>query len=216
MCHGIVTACSRLILVLAATAIAGCSIENDLSQGPAAGRDDILSDARTGDQDTLRVKADTARNRLWVLGLPNVRVYDTVTRRLIRQISLPGWSVIRAVCDPDLVLDRSGSALVSSNLQTKLWRIDGDSFEVKAQEIRLTGRENWDVGFGALAFIPSGDLYALASTTRSLWKIDLGKGSASMIERFHPPMNTCVLKPQFLNSFERSRKLSMNPSPQQN
>jgi hypothetical protein len=220
MSNGIVSVCGWLILVFAMTVMAGCGNERVPTQGLTAGRtgsDDPLSEAYgTGERDALRVKTDMARGRHWVLGLDRVRVYDTVTKKLIRQIALPSWMVIRAVCDPDLVLDRSGSAFISSNVQAKLWRIDGNSFEVKAQEISLPGREDWEVGFGALAFTASGDLYALSSSTRFLWKIDVAKDSARMIERYHLPLNACALTPQFLNSFERSRKPWTSPSSQQN
>ena len=141
-----------------------------------------------------------------MLGLDNVRVYDTVKKKLIRRIELPNGSVARFICDPDMVLDSSGSAFISSNVQAKLWRIDADSFEVKEHEISLHGREQWDIGFGALAFAADGALYALTSSAGSLWKIDIAKASASTIDPDNPPSRACALTAQFLKDFERSRK----------
>jgi hypothetical protein len=212
--------CGWWILLVAVTVMAGCGNERDPARGPAAGRAGKgYAPAETywaGERDTLRTRTDAARNRLWVLGLDDVRVFDTVKKRLIRKIVLPNWSVARFICDPDMVLDSSGSAIISSNVQARLWRIDADSFEVKEHEISLHGREQWDTGFGALAFAADGALYALTSSAGSLWKIDVAKASASMIEPNNPPSRACAFTTQFLRDFERSRKPWTRPSPQQN
>jgi hypothetical protein len=184
--------CGWVILLFVMTVMAGCSNEGN--------RD------RMDVQGVLRIKTDTARNRLWVLGLDSVRVYDTVKKRLIRQMELPSWSVARFVCMPDMAMDRSGSAYISSNAQPKLWRIDADSFEVRVHEISLHGREQWDFGFGALAFAADGTLLALTSPVGSLWRIDVGKASARIVEENSSLRDVCELTPQFLNDFERSQK----------
>jgi len=44
-------------------------------------------------RDGFRIRRDEARNRIWLLGLDDVRVYDSVDGRLIRIIALPSWSV---------------------------------------------------------------------------------------------------------------------------
>jgi len=182
-----------MVLFLVAGVVAGCGKEGN----PEYGMDE---------RDALRVMTDTARNRRWVLGLDDVRVYDAVKNRLIRKIVLPSWSVARFICNPDMVLDGLGSAYISSNVQAKLWRIDAESFEVKEHEISLHGRERWDTGFGALTFAADGALYALTSSAGSLWKIDVAKASASMIDPDNPPSRACAFTAQFLKDFERSRK----------
>jgi hypothetical protein len=182
-----------MVLLLVASVIAGCGKEGN----PERGMDE---------RDALRVTTDTARNRRWVLGLDDVRVYDTAKKRLIRRIELPNWSVARFVCNPDMVLDGLGSAYISSNVQAKLWRIDAESFEVKEHEISLLGRERWDVGFGALAFAADGNLIALTSLAGSLWKIDVAKASGHIIEQNNRYLNVCAVPAQFLKDFERSQK----------
>lgn len=57
---------------------------------------------------------------------------------------------------------------------------------------------------------------ALTSSAGSLWKIDIAKASASMIEPDNPPLKACAFAPQFLNDFERSQKPWTRSSPQQN
>jgi hypothetical protein len=209
-----------LVLLFAVTVMMGCSNERNPAHGPTAGRtgnDYALPETYgAGERDALRIRTDTARNRVWVLGLDDVRVYDTAKKKLIRRIELPNWSVARFICAPDMVLDSSGSAIISSNVQARLWRIDADSFEVKEHEISLHGREQWDTGFGALAFGADGALYALTSSAGSLWKIDVAKASAGMIEPDSPSSKACAFTTQFLNDFERSRKPWTRPSPHQN
>jgi hypothetical protein len=151
-----------------------------------------------------------------VLGLDDVRVFDTTKKQLMRKVVLPNWSVARFICPPDMVLDGSGSAIISSNVQARLWQIDADSFEVKQHEIRLQGREQWDTGFGALAFAADGALYAMTSSAGSLWKIDVAKAGASMIEVNGPPLRGCAFTTQFLNNLERSQKPWTRPLPQPN
>jgi DNA-binding beta-propeller fold protein YncE len=145
-------------------------------------------------QDSLRTRLDSARNRLWVLGLDDVRVYDAATKQLLQRIVLPGWAVVRYACPPDLALDSSGSAIVASNVQSRLWRIDADQFSVQAHAITLLERERWDTGFGALAIDAGGNLYALAASTGSLWHIDIGKASARLIGLDSPLLNVCGLE----------------------
>jgi len=189
MSNRIIIACIWWAVIVAAMAMTGCSREGVHAQVSAAfrgGDSEVLHDG-------FRIRRDAARNRIWLLGLDNVRVYDGQSKRLIRAFALPSWSVARLACDPDMVLDGSGSAIVSSNVQSRLWRIDADSFEVTEHPISLQGREHWDVGFAALAVGGDGTLLALTSVSKSLWKIDLGKGGASMATPVAALVNMCGL-----------------------
>jgi len=146
-----------------------------------------------------------------VLSLENVRVYDIARNKktLLRQIPMPKWSVVPFdfACMPDMALDRSGSAFISSNAQPRIWRIDADSFELKEHEIILQGREQWDLGFGALAFAQDGTLLALSSPVGLLWSIDVGKASASIVEQNASFRDVCELTMKFVSNFEKSGKL---------
>ncbi|MBI3043911.1 MAG: hypothetical protein HYY78_13920 [Betaproteobacteria bacterium] len=191
MSNRIVIACILWISILTTIVMAGCSREQVAAQGAAQTRGDDGDVLRDG----FRVRRDAARNRIWLLGLDNVRVYDGQTRRLVQTIALPSWSVARFACDPDMVLDRSGSAIVSSNTEARLWRIDGGTFEVSEHPITLQGRERWDIGFAALAMNGDGALLAMISVSEAWWSIDLGKGSARMVDPA-VPLNVCGLTMQ--------------------
>ena len=180
-----------MILMVAAQVLAGC--EGDRSASPAAGNE------------ALRSRTDAQRGRLWVLGLDDVRVHDAASKRLIKRIELPAWSVAKFVCAPDMVLDGSGSAIVSSNVQARLWRIDGNTFEVREYEIGLQERERWEIGFGALAFAPDGSMMGLAASSGTLWKIDMNEGRARLLRADSPLLNLCEFTPQLQKELERSR-----------
>lgn len=184
----------RWILVLAAT-MAGCGNESNRAAdqvGPAL----VLPVAyKAGEQGVLRVKTDGARDRIWVLSVDDLRIYDRARKQLIRRIALPNWSVARFICPPDMVLDGSGSAIISSNAQAKLWRIDADALDVKEREIRLHEREQWDVGFGALTLAADGSLLALSSTGGWLWNVNVDAGTARLRNWGAPLLNACDLTP---------------------
>ena len=185
-----------MIAAMIATMLVGCS-DGKGAEPPAAlehagGRGALLAQYGINERDVLRIRADLKRGRLWVLGLDNVYVYEFATRRLARKIELPDWSVARYVCEPDLAIDSTGTAWVSSNSQTRLWRIAGSDFSVSEHSIRLLGREQLDVGFGALAFGPDGALFAMtASAGGLLWEIDSRGGGANLVKIGSPAEGRC-------------------------
>jgi len=198
---------SGWLVVAAATGIAGCSQERTMTPAPATDHAGIEHSAAPGaarGQDILQVKVDQAHNRRWVLAIDDVRVYDAATKALIRQVALPNWSVAKSVCMPDLALDRSGAAYVVSNVQARVWRIDGGTFQVSEHEIALLGKERWDIGFGAVTFAANGDLLALTANGNSAWKIDLASGRASAIEFYNPARKPCARSAEALSRIGRS------------
>jgi len=181
------------MLVLALTMMA-CGSESNTAGADPKGPAFVLPAAyKAGEGGVLRAKVDGARGRLWVLGIDDLRVYDTAKKRLIRRIALPNWSVARFICGPDMVLDGSGSVIVSSNAQSKLWLIDADTLEARERDIGLHEREQWDVGFSALMLAADGSLLALSSTGGWLWRIDLDAGTAYLWNWGVPILNVCDL-----------------------
>jgi hypothetical protein len=211
MSNRIVSMGSSLVLLFAVAVIAACGDTGKPSTN-SAGRGNELSEANGGG-DVLRAREDPVRNRLWVLTLNEVRVYNTAAtgKRLIRTIALPAWSVVgfHNVCMPDLVLDRSGSAFIASNAQPRLIRIDGDRFALEDYTIGFREREGMDIGFGALAFAADGTLLARTTPGGMLWKIDVAHASASKTDFVKKlPADPCVITTQpmttqLLNDFER-------------
>ena len=191
-----------LALLLAVTAMAGCGDTGKSSPNLSAdyaGSTELRNESQgTFEQDVLRVREDLARNRLWVLTLKEVRIYNTAAtgKRLKRKIPLPIWSVVgfRNICMPDMILDRAGSAFISSNWQARLLRIDADRFALEDYAISFHEREGLDIGFGALAFAADGTLFARTTPGGLLWKIDIAKASATMTGAIkNLPVNQCAI-----------------------
>jgi hypothetical protein len=206
---------SSLALLFAMSFTAACDNAGKVSANLSAaypGTSDVRTVMKSG-QDVLRVREDIVRNRLWVLTLNEVRIYNTAStgKRLIRTVALPAWSVVgfRNVCTPDLVLDRSGSAFIGSNGQARLMRIDGDRFALQDYAISFGEREGMDLGFGALAFSADGTLFARTTPGGTLWKIDVARASATMTDAVKKlPVDPCAITTQpmttqLLNDFER-------------
>ena len=177
----------RFVAGLMVMAVVACSAGNGAdTMAPAdraGSRVALLGQYGIGERDVLRVRADLERGKLWVLGLDNVYVFEITTRRLARKFALPGWSVSRFDCKPDLAIDSTGTAWISSNAEARLWRITSGDFSVSERKLLLRGRDLWDVGFGAIAFGPDGWLFAMtASAGGQLWKIDPRDGEGSLVE----------------------------------
>ena len=207
-----IAATSRYLMFVAAFAVAACGDPGSMPRQRVAAdagyattlaeRDAwasyraLLEEAFDGEGHVLRVRADTARARLWVLALDHVDVYDIRNNQLIRRISLPGWSVADSICPPDLILDQSGSAVISHNAEPKLWRVAADTFQLTQHALRLVNREQLDIGFGALAFAEDGRLFAVAATGGSLWRIDIDRASAQQVDldRFLPEGCTLAIR----------------------
>ncbi len=176
--------CAQFIL---AAALAGCvNSVPPVAADTASPRHDesnvVQKDAHGEHADSYRIRVDIQRGRYWVLGNDDVSVYSVSDKRLIRKIVLPGWNVAGFLGLPDMALDRTGTAMISSNIVPMLWRIDPDSFKVTRIDITLQTKEKWDVGFTGLAFAADGTLFGMTAMTSSLWTIEPDKGKATPIE----------------------------------
>jgi len=182
----------RWVVAVTVAAMTGCWNDGDSTQSGVGGNTTSAASPPL-EPDALRVRKDPARNRLWVLTYEGVRIYDAATRNLVAAVGLPSWTAARFPCEPDLVLDGSGSAIVSSNVEARLWWIDADSLAVTAREVVLAGREHWDTGFAAIVYAADGSLLALTSTAGSLWKVDLARGVAQMVDPDAALSNACEI-----------------------
>ena len=190
---------SRFLATLLCLASAGAAFNcgaapADFERADRKRYGELLAKHLRSGQQALRVKADTVRGRLWLLSLQQVTVYEIKTGDMIKQIALPAWSLAGIQCAPDLILDASGDALISSNVEPRLWKIDATTFNMKEYAINMPGKENWDNGFGALAFAADGSLYAMSSFAGSLWRIELATSSASEIKLSARVTQACALR----------------------
>ena len=164
-----------ILSVSAIAALASCVGIPERAVEPVAGVEEASGTS-------VRTRQDLARGRRWELGWDAVAAYDAATNRPVRRVALEGASLTpaRGACRPDMLLDRSGALLVSSNAQPVLWRVSPERFEVERFEIRLEGDRARDVGFSALAWAVDGrTLYARDASTGRAWHIDLASLTAA-------------------------------------
>jgi len=163
----------RLSALLIALALAGCMETSERvieSEVPAVAR-----------ITPLRTATDLARGVRWELWWGSVAVYDVASGRLIRTIPLPGATLSGAAGSrrPDMVLDRTGALIVSSNITTRMWRIGPARFEIEVFDIEPDRDADKDFGFTSLAWSANGrELYAASAIGEALWRIDLNGGKA--------------------------------------
>jgi len=102
-------------------------------------------------------------------------------------------------------LDRSGTAVISHNLEPRLWEIDANTFQLKAHAIRLVNKEQLDIGFGGLGYAHDGALLGVTASGGSLWSIDIASASARQVQLAMPLPDTCALTASALAKMSLSR-----------
>jgi hypothetical protein len=139
------------------------------------------------------VRADTARNRLWVLDTTGLALHDNISGRRLRHVALPGLFLAGTdyLCPPDLAFDAAGTVFVSSDVLPVIWRVDPQRFEVTRIELALDADDDKDVGFSGLSFASDGIVIAAGATFPSLWRIDLNRASASKVASYPRSAGAC-------------------------
>lgn len=129
----------------------------------------------------IRQRNDPARGRLWVLTREGVDVYDSLHKRKLAHIEIPGWVWVPEpyACAPNLALGPKGEVVITSNVMPTLWRVDPDSLTVTRHEIVIEPESNKDFGFTSLTYSRSrGTYYGVAAFDGSVWRIDAQLESA--------------------------------------
>jgi hypothetical protein len=144
----------------------------------------------------LRIRLDQQRDRLWVLEIGAVHVFDVAKNRRIRSVTLPNWVYAEheTNCLPDLQLDSRGAAFVSDNVQPKLWRIDAEDFSVRERSVSLDSHRTLDAGFSALAITREGVVYAAMAAPGLLWRIDTEGFRAENVPLDEPIRGACAME----------------------
>lgn len=140
------------------------------------------------------VRADPARNRLWVLDPSGLTLHDSLNGRRLRHVALPGDLFLAAgdrVCRPDIAFDAAGTVFVSSDVLPVIWRVDPQRFEVTRIEIALETDADKDVGFTGLSIAGDGIVIAAGTTFASIWRIDLDAARASKVASYPKSRPAC-------------------------
>jgi hypothetical protein len=129
----------------------------------------------------IRQRNDPARGRLWVLTKEGVDVYDSLQKRKLAHIGIPGWVWVDEpyACAPNLALGPKGEVVITSNVMPTLWRVDPESLAITRHEIAMEPASGKDFGFTSLAYSRSlGAYYGVAAFDGSVWRIDAQLESA--------------------------------------
>lgn len=154
----------------------------------------LIKAGQDGRQQALRIRVDQQRDRLWVLDSDALYLYRLTSSELVHRINLPYFYYSRFNCFPDMVIGRSGSVLISSSVQPKLWLVDSQSLAVDAFDVEVDKDGDKDFGFSALVFANNGaTLYAASATIGALWRIDVARQRASKITLSKPIRGACSL-----------------------
>jgi hypothetical protein len=140
----------------------------------------------------LRVVHDAARNRTWVLESDGVYLQEG---GLKKRFALPGWMYVKEAyaCAPALAIDAQGAAVVSSNVVSRLWRIDPVASRVTSHDPVLDADADKDVGFTGLTFAADQGVFYASSVHGSLWRIDPQLRRAQKISLSAPLEGACAL-----------------------
>ncbi len=139
----------------------------------------------------MRVVHDASRNRIWTLESDGVYLQEGASKR---RFALPGWTYVKQAyaCAPALAIDADGAAVVSSNVVSRLWRVDPVASRVTMHEPVLDADADKDIGFTALAF-DQGVFYAASGAHGSLWRLDPMLRRAQKLELSAPIAGACSL-----------------------
>jgi hypothetical protein len=143
--------------------------------------------------DYLRFQKDDARQRGWLLTRSGVLAFDLKTGKTTAHVRLPGWTWAGEAfsCLPDLALGPKGEALVTSNVEPTLWRVDPLTLAVTRHELVLDAERDKDVGFTGLVYSSGQGAFFAVSDFGALWRIDPLLRRAQKIELSAPMGKAC-------------------------
>jgi hypothetical protein len=141
----------------------------------------------------LRLQKDAARGRGWLLTASGVFLFDLKTRRTMAHVSLPGWVWVgeEFSCPPDLAIGPDGEALISSNVEPTLLRVDPVTFAVSRHTPLLDADTDKDVGFTGLTFSSAQGTFYAVSHFGALWRIDRSLRRAQKVDLPSPMPRAC-------------------------
>lgn len=162
----------------------------------AAAAGDAASEVAPGYEEglpILRFQTDAARDRGWLLTPSGVFVFTLSTRQSIAHVSLPQWTWAGEAfsCPPELALGPKGEALISSNVEPTLWRIDPVNLAVSRHTPVLDAHADKDLGFTGLAFSQAQGAFFAVSQFGALWRIDPLLRRGEKVELSAPMLNAC-------------------------
>jgi hypothetical protein len=144
--------------------------------------------------DSFRYRAQPERARVWVIDGNGLFLEERGSAR--RAVRLPEWQFAAEpyACAPDIAIGPRGEAVVTSNVEPVLWRIDAQTLAVSVHRLQLDADMDKDVGFSSLLYSERNRAYfAVSQLTGSLWRIDPLLRRAQKIALSEPVYGACAM-----------------------
>ena len=152
-----------------------------------------------------------AAEQTWVLNADGV--YLQQARKARVEIKLPEWQWAHEpyACPPALAIGPRGEALVTSNVQPVLWKIDPKTLAVTVHSLELDADTDKDVGFSGLVYSArDGAYFAVSELHGTLWRIDPLLRRAQKIALSAPVRGACSVSMQPQERTSRFRRLTVD------
>lgn len=173
------------LLAASIIALGGCDGRVASEQSPRA--------SSAVSESNVRYQVDAANGRIWWLSREGVFLRDAKTAQKIA-VPIPGWQWAGEPygCLPALALGPNGEALVTSDVEATVWKIDPDTLAVSRHVLAPDADLDKDVGYTALAYSSEHAAYfAVSGLHGSLWKIDSSLTRAQKIALSAPLPKAC-------------------------
>ncbi len=144
-------------------------------------------------ESSVRYQVDAANGRIWWLTREGVYVHDAKMPQKVA-VPIPGWQFAGEPygCLPALALGPNGEALVTSDVESTVWKIDPDTLAVSRHVLAPDADLDKDVGYTGLVYSSEHAAYfAISGLQGSLWKIDPSLTRAQKIAVSAPMPKAC-------------------------
>jgi hypothetical protein len=157
----------------------------------------------------VRYQFDAAQGRIWWLTREGVFVHDAKLPQKVA-VPIPGWQWAGEPygCLPALALGPNGEALVTSDVESTVWRIDPDTLAVSRHVLAPDADLDKDVGYTGLVYSSEhAAFFAVSGLHGTLWKIDSALTRAQKVTLSAPLPKACGVAVRAPQKAERLSRL---------
>jgi len=160
-------------------------------------------------ESNVRYQVDAANGRIWWLTREGVYVHDAKMPQKVA-VPIPGWQWAGEPygCLPALALGPNGEALVTSDVESTVWKIDPDTLAVSRHVLAPDADVDKDVGYTGLVYSSEhAAFFAVSGLHGTLWKIDSALTRAQKVSLSAPLPRACGVAVRAPQKAERLSRL---------
>lgn len=189
------------LLAASIIALGGCDSRVETNQPSRA--------AAAASERNVRYQVDAAHGRIWWLTPEGVYVHDAKMPQKVA-VPIPGWQWAGEPygCFPALALGPNGEALVTSDVESTVWKIDPDTLAVSMHVLAPDSDLDKDVGYTGLVYSSeAAAFFAVSGMHGSLWRIDPALTQAQKVAVSAPMPRACGVAVRAPQKAERLSRL---------